>query len=51
MNELNSNWVLWASIGALALTIVSFFAFYWKINKGMNNVDKKKTKRFLDFTL
>lgn len=41
MNELNSDWVLWASILAIVFSIVSLFAFGWKFFKNMDSSDSK----------
>lgn len=40
MNELNSDFVLWITLGALALTIVSLIAFSWKAIRSMEGFEK-----------
>lgn len=41
MNELNSDWVLWASIGAVVLSIVALIGFAWKATRGMEGLEKE----------
>lgn len=41
MNELNSDWVLWASIGAVVFSIVALIAFAWKATRGMEGLEKE----------
>jgi hypothetical protein len=40
MNELNNDWVLWASIGAVVFTIVALVGFAWKATRGMEGLEK-----------
>ena len=44
MNELNNDFVLWISLGALALSIVSFIGFAWKTTKGIEGLEKDEFK-------
>ncbi|AEG32289.1 hypothetical protein Thicy_1531 [Thiomicrospira cyclica ALM1] len=37
MNELNNDWVLWASILSVAITLITFLAFGWKMFKRLDN--------------
>lgn len=39
MNELNSDFVLWISIGALVLSIVALIGFGWKATRGMEGLE------------
>ncbi len=45
MNELNSDFVLWISLGALALSIISLIAFGWKTVRAMEGLEKDGTKK------
>lgn len=40
MNELNNDWVLWGSILALVLSIVSFAAFAYKTTRAMEGLEE-----------
>lgn len=40
MNELNNDFVLWITLSALALTIVSLIAFSWKIARGIEGLEE-----------
>lgn len=44
MNELNSDFVLWISIGALVLSVVAFLAFAWKATRGIEGLEKDEQK-------
>lgn len=44
MNELNSDWVLWMSIGALVFSIVALIAFGWKATRGMEGLETDEHK-------
>jgi len=44
MNDLNNDFVLWISIGALVLTIVSGLAFAYKTARGMEGLEKNESK-------
>jgi hypothetical protein len=44
MNDLNSNFVLWISLAALALTIAAFIAFAWKTARAMEGLEKDENK-------
>jgi len=39
MNELNNDFVLWISIGALVLSIVSLIGFGWKATRGIEGLE------------
>lgn len=39
MNELNNDFVLWISIGALVLSIVSLIGFAWKATRGIEGLE------------
>lgn len=41
MNELNSDFVLWISLGALVLSIVSLIGFAYKATRGIEGLEKK----------
>lgn len=43
MNELNSDWVLWVSLLAVAFSIVALVAFGWKLFKSMEGSDEDKS--------
>lgn len=43
MNELNSDFVLWITLAALALTIASLIAFSWKAIRAMEGLEKEDT--------
>lgn len=45
MNELNSNFVLWVSIGALVLSIVALIGFGWKATRGMEGLEADEHKK------
>lgn len=40
MNDLNSDLVLWVSIGALALSVVSLIGFAWKATRGIEGLEE-----------
>ncbi|WP_169721417.1 hypothetical protein [Thiomicrorhabdus chilensis] len=40
MNDLNSDFVLWMSIGALVLSIVALVGFAWKATRGIEGLEK-----------
>lgn len=42
MNDLNNDFVLWMSIGALVFSIVSLIAFGWKATRGIEGVEEGK---------
>lgn len=44
MNDLNSNFVLWISLGALALSIVSLIGFAWKATRGIEGLESDEHK-------
>lgn len=44
MNDLNSDFVLWISIGALVLSIVAFIGFAWKTARAMEGLEKDEKK-------
>jgi heme/copper-type cytochrome/quinol oxidase subunit 2 len=41
MNELNSDWVLWASILSVVISLIAFLAFGWKMFKRLDNNSEK----------
>ncbi len=41
MGDLNSDWVLWGSIGALVFSLVALAAFGWKAVRAMEGLEKK----------
>ncbi|SFR55245.1 hypothetical protein SAMN03092900_1113 [Thiomicrospira sp. ALE5] len=41
MNELNNDWVLWASILSVIISLVAFLAFGWKMFKRLDNNSEK----------
>ncbi len=45
MNELNSDWVLWASIGAVVFSIVALIAFSWKMTRAMEGLEEDGNKQ------
>lgn len=45
MGDLNNDWVLYASILALVLTIVSLFGFAWKAFRGMEGLEEDESKK------
>lgn len=45
MNELNNDFVLWISLGALVLSIVSLIGFAWKATRGIEGLEKDETKK------
>ncbi|MDA3807129.1 MAG: hypothetical protein PF440_04365 [Thiomicrorhabdus sp.] len=44
MNDLNNDFVLWISLGALALTIAAFIGFAWKTTRGIEGLEKDENK-------
>lgn len=44
MGDLNNDWVLWGSIGALVLSIVALIGFAWKAARGMEGMEKDEDK-------
>lgn len=42
MNELNSDFVLWISIGALVLSVVALIGFGYKATRGIEGLEKKE---------
>lgn len=40
MNDLNNDFVLWISIGALVLSIVSLIGFAWKATRGIEGLEE-----------
>ena len=44
MNDLNNDFVLWISIGALVLSIVSLIGFAWKATRGIEGLEKDESK-------
>ncbi len=44
MNELNSDLVLWLSLGAVVLSIVAFIGFAWKTARAMEGLEKDEKK-------
>ena len=44
MNELNSDFVLWISLGALVLSIVALIGFAWKATRGIEGLEKDEHK-------
>ena len=44
MNDLNSDFVLWISIGALVLSIVALIGFGWKATRGIEGLEKDEHK-------
>jgi len=44
MNDLNNDFVLWISIGALVLSIVSLIGFGWKATRGIEGLEEDKHK-------
>lgn len=45
MGDLNSDWVLWGSIGAIVFSIVALIAFAWKATRGMEGLEKDEHKQ------
>jgi len=45
MNELNSDFVLWISIGALVLSIVALIGFGWKATRGIEGLEEDEHKK------
>ncbi|MDG6778913.1 hypothetical protein QCB44_09355 [Thiomicrorhabdus sp. zzn3] len=45
MGDLNSDWVLWGSIGAVVFSIVALVAFAWKATRGMEGLEKDEHKQ------
>ncbi|BCN92416.1 hypothetical protein THMIRHAM_02010 [Thiomicrorhabdus immobilis] len=45
MNELNSDFVLWISIGALVLSIVALIGFGWKATRGIEGLESDEHKK------
>ncbi|WP_199774070.1 hypothetical protein [Thiomicrorhabdus sp. Milos-T2] len=44
MNDLNSDFVLWISIGALVLTIAALVGFAWKATRGIEGLESDENK-------
>jgi len=44
MNELNNDFVLWISIGALLLTVIALVGFAWKATRGIEGLEEDKNK-------
>lgn len=42
--DLNNDWVLWGSIGALVFSIVALIGFGWKATRGMEGLEEDKFK-------
>lgn len=42
MNDLNSDFVLWISLGAVLLTIVAFIGFAWNTTRGIEGLEEGK---------
>ncbi|MBF6057461.1 MULTISPECIES: hypothetical protein [Thiomicrorhabdus] len=40
MGDLNNDWVLWGSIGAVVLTLVALIGFAWKAARGIEGLEK-----------
>ncbi|WP_178861887.1 hypothetical protein [Thiomicrorhabdus cannonii] len=45
MGDLNNDWVLWGSIGALVLSIVALVAFGWKATRGIEGLEKDENTK------
>lgn len=45
MNDLNSDFVLWMSIGAVVFSIVALVAFAWKATRGMEGLEKDEQNK------
>ncbi|MBD3754063.1 MAG: hypothetical protein IE937_00310 [Gammaproteobacteria bacterium] len=45
MGDLNSDWVLWGSIGAVVFTIVALVAFGWKATRGIEGLEKDENTK------
>ena len=45
MGDLNSDWVLWASIGAVVFSIVALVGFGWKATRGIEGLEDDKHKQ------
>lgn len=39
MNELNNNWVVWAVILSVVVSLISIAGFTWKMFRGMNGLE------------
>ncbi len=44
MNDLNNDWVLWASIGAIVLSVVFTVLWGWKATRGIEGLEDDKFK-------
>lgn len=44
MNDLNNDFVLWISIGALLLTVIALVGFAWKATRGIEGLEEDKSK-------
>lgn len=42
MGDLNSDWVLWASIGAVIFSIVALAGFAYKATRGIEGLEQGK---------
>jgi hypothetical protein len=40
MNDLNSDFVLWISLGAIVLSIVALVGFAWKATRGIEGLEE-----------
>ena len=45
MGDLNSDWVLWASIGAVVFSIIALVGFGWKATRGIEGLEDDKHKQ------
>ncbi|WP_165395115.1 hypothetical protein [Thiomicrorhabdus indica] len=45
MGDLNNDWVLWGSIGALVLSIVALLGFGYKAFRGMEGMEDKEDEQ------
>jgi hypothetical protein len=45
MGDLNSDWVLWGSIGAVVFSIVALVAFGWKATRAMEGLEKDENTK------
>ena len=39
MNELNNDWVVWAVILSVVISVVAIIGFSWKAFRGMNGLE------------
>lgn len=44
MGDLNSDWVLWGSIGAVVFSLVALIGFGWKAYRGMEGLETDEHK-------